>query len=227
MGDVWEEYDEHKKRFRKLPSKFQQILENERSIDEEEQRILEALDSASGEDKAALLFEARELQTRRQQCVEEQERLVEEFEQIEAAQTALSTRANERLEDVRSAALETEKMLFEIGKLVATLAIGTIVAMTAVTPALLPKLDNLAGLWPAFVWLLISVGTSVFLCMYCMMQVSQLLARPRRRSKPSRLPRWSRHLIGRLPYMILGTFSVGALVIGLYKFALFVSTNIG
>jgi hypothetical protein len=96
MGDVWEEYDEHKERFRELHSKLHQSLENERSVDEEEQRIFDALDTASGEEeKTALLFEARELQARRQQFVEEARRITDEFEQIEAAQTALSARANE------------------------------------------------------------------------------------------------------------------------------------
>jgi hypothetical protein len=231
MGDVWHEYGEHAERFRELNSKLQEKLEEARRIDGSEQRILERFDTAFGEqDKAALLFEAKELQKRRQQVDEEWGRLLEEFEELEAAHEALTKRADERLEDVRKSALETEKMLFDIGKLVATLSIGTIVAMSAVTPALLPKLDNLEGLWPAFGWLLTSVAVSIIMCIYSTSQVSQLLARGsmrRRRSIRSKLPSWASNLVRVMPYSVLLTFSVGALLIGIVRFVLFISVSIG
>jgi hypothetical protein len=216
-------------------SELRDRLDEARSIDDEEQRIVDKIETASEEEKTVLLFEARELQERRKMVVEKVAQLIEESEDSHAASDAPDSRVDERLEDVRIAALDTEKKLFEMRKLVATLsiativatlAIGTIVAISAVTPALLPKLNNLEGLWPAFGWLLISVAGSIILCVYSMSQVSQLLARSRR-SNRSRLPGWASKLIRALPYTVLITFSAGALLIGIVSFALFISASIG
>jgi hypothetical protein len=221
-------------------SELRDRLEEARSIDDEEQRIMDELETASEEEKTVLLFKARELQERRKMVVEKVALLIEESEDSHAASDAPDSRMDERLEDVRIAALETEKRLFEmrklvatlaIGTIVATLAIGTIVAIYAVTPALLPKLNNPEGLWPAFAWLLISVAGSIILCAYSMSQVSQLLARGSlgrgRRSNRSRLPGWASKLIRALPYTVLITFSTGALLIGVVSFALFISASKG
>jgi hypothetical protein len=212
-------------------SELRDRLDEARSIDDEEQRIVDKLESASEEEKTVLLFKARELQERRKMVIEKVALLIEESEDSHAASDAPDSRADERLEDVRIAALDMEKMLFEMRKLVATLAIGTIVAMSAVTPALLPKLNNLEGLWPAFGWLLISVAGSTIMCVYSMSQVSQLLARGSlgrgRGSNRSRLPDWASKLLRALPYTVLITFSSGALLIGIVSFALFISASIG
>ena len=230
-------------------SELRDRLEEARSIDDEEQRIVDELETASEEEMTALLFEARELQERRKMVVEKVAQLIEESEDTHAGSDALDSRVDERLEDVHIAALETEKKLFEmrklvatlaigtivatlaIGTIVATLAIGTIVAISAVTPALLPKLNNLEGLWPAFGWLLISVAGSIIICVYSMSQVSQLFAQGSvglgRRSNWSRLPGWASKLIRALPYTVLITFSAGALLIGIVSFALFISASIG
>ena len=132
--------------------------------------------------------------------VERVAQLIEESEDTHAGSDALDSRVDARLEDVRIAALETEKKLFEMRKLVATLAI---VAIYAVTPALLPKLNNPEGLWPAFAWLLISVAGSIILCVYSLSQVSQLFAQGSvgrgRRSNRSNLPDWASKLIRALP----------------------------
>ena len=147
-------------------------LDEARSIDDEEQRIVDKLETASEEEMTALLFKARELQERRKMVVEKVALLIEESDDTHAGSVPGLPRGR-GLEDVRIAALETEKKLFEmrklvatlaIGTIVATLAIGTIVAIYAVTPALLPKLNNPEGLWPAFAWLLISVAGSIILC---------------------------------------------------------------
>ena len=221
-------------------SELRDRLEEARSIDDEEQRIMDEFETASEEEERVLLFKARELQERRKMVVEKVALLIKESEDSHAGSGALDSRVDERLEDVRIAALDTEKMLFEMRKLVATLAIGTIVttlaigtivAISAVTPALLPKLNNLEGLWPAFGWLLISMAGSIILCAYSMSQVSQLLARGSlgrgRRSKRSRLPGWASKLIRALPYTVLITFSTGALLIGVVSFALFISASKG
>jgi hypothetical protein len=212
-------------------SELRDRLEEARSIDDEEQPIVDELETASEEEMTALRFEARELQERRKMVVEKVAQLIEESEDTHAGSDALDSRVDERLEDMRIAALETEKKLFEMRKLVATLAIGTIVAMSAVTPALLPKLNNLEGLWPAFGWLLISVAGSIIICVYSMSQVSQLFAQGSvglgRRSNWSRLPGWASKLIRALPYTVLITFSAGALLIGIVSFALFISASIG
>jgi hypothetical protein len=212
-------------------SELRDRIEEARSIDDEEQRIMDELETASEEEKTILLFKARELQERRKMVVEKVALLIEESEDSHAGSDALDSRVDERLEDVRIAALETEKKLFEMRKLVATLAIGTIVAIYAVTPALLPKLNNPEGLWPAFGWLLISVAGSIILCAYSMSQVSQLFARGSlgrgRRSNRSRLPGWASKSIRALPYTVLITFSAGALLIGIVSFALFISASIG
>jgi hypothetical protein len=221
-------------------SELRDRLEEARSIDDEEQRIMDELETASEEEKTVLLFKARELQERRKMVVEKVALLIEESEDSHAGSGALDSRVDERLEDVRIAALETEKKLFEmrklvatlaIGTIVATLAIGTIVAIYAVTPALLPKLNNPEGLWPAFAWLLISVAGSIILCVYSLSQVSQLFAQGSlgrgRRSNRSRLPGWASKLIRALPYTVLITFSAGALLIGIVSFALFISASIG
>jgi hypothetical protein len=221
-------------------SELRDRLEEARSIDDEEQRIMDELETASEEEKTVLLFKARELQERRKMVVEKVALLIEESEDSHAGSGALDSRVDERLEDVRIAALETEKRLFEmrklvatlaIGTIVATLAIGTIVAIYAVTPALLPKLNNPEGLWPAFGWLLISVAGSIILCVYSLSQVSQLFAQGSlgrgRRSNRSRLPGWASKLIRALPYTVLITFSAGALLIGIVSFALFISASIG
>jgi hypothetical protein len=220
-------------------SELRNRLEEARSIDDEEQRIMDELETASEEEKTVLLFEARELQERRKMVVEKVVQLIEESEDSHAGSDAMDSRVDERLEDVRIAALETEK-LFEtrklvatlaIGTIVATLAIGTIVAISAVTPALLPKLNNLEGLWPAFGWLLISVTGSIIMCVYSLSQVSQLFARGSvgrgRRSNRSRLSDWASKLIRALPYTVLITFSAGALLIWIVSFALFISASIG
>jgi hypothetical protein len=221
-------------------SELRDRLEEARSIDDEEQRIVDKLETASEEEKTVLLFKARELQERRKMVVEKVALLIEESEDSHAGSGALDSRVDERLEDVRIAALETEKKLFEmrklvatlaIGTIVATLAIGTIVAIYAVTPALLPKLNNPEGLWPAFGWLLISVAGSIIMCAYSMSQVTQLFARSSlgrgRRSNRSRLPGWASKLLRALPYTVLITFSAGALLIGIVSFALFISASIG
>ena len=212
-------------------SELRDRLEEARSIDDEEQRIMDELETASEEEKTVLLFKARELQERRKMVVEKVALLIKESEDSHAGSGALDSRVDERLEDVRIAALETEKRLFEMRKLVATLAIGTIVAIYAVTPALLPKLNNPEGLWPAFAWLLISVAGSIILCVYSLSQVSQLFARGSvgrgRRSNRSNLPGWASKLIRALPYTVLITFSAGALLIGIVSFALFISASIG
>jgi hypothetical protein len=221
-------------------SELRDRLEEARSIDDEEQRIMDKLETASEEEMTALLFKARELQERRKMVVEKVALLIEESDDTHAGSGALDSRVDERLEDVRIAALETEKKLFEmrklvatlaIGTIVATLAIGTIVAIYAVTPALLPKLNNPEGLWPAFAWLLISVAGSIILCVYSLSQVSQLFAQGSlgrgRRSNRSRLPGWASKLLRALPYTVLITFSAGALLIGIVSFALFISASIG
>jgi hypothetical protein len=221
-------------------SELRDRLEEARSIDDEEQRIMDEFETASEEEKRVLLFKARELQERRKMVVEKVALLIKESEDSHAGSGALDSRVDERLEDVRIAALETEKKLFEmrklvatlaIGTIVATLAIGTIVAIYAVTPALLPKLNNPEGLWPAFAWLLISVAGSIILCVYSLSQVSQLFAQGSvgrgRRSNRSRLPGWASKLIRALPYTVLITFSAGALLIGIVSFALFISASIG
>jgi hypothetical protein len=221
-------------------SELRDSLEEARSIDDEEQRIMDKLETASEEEMTALLFKARELQERRKMVVEKVALLIEESEDSHAGSDATDSRVDERLEDVRIAALETEKKLFEmrklvatlaIGTIVATLAIGTIVAIYAVTPALLPKLNNPEGLWPAFAWLLISVAGSIILCVYSLSQVSQLFAQGSlgrgRRSNRSRLPGWASKLLRALPYTVLITFSAGALLIGIVSFALFISASIG
>ena len=221
-------------------SELRDRLEEARSIDDEEQRIMDELETASEEEKRVLLFKARELQERRKMVVEKVVLLIEESEDSHAGSGALDSRVDERLEHVRIAALDMEKKLFEmrklvatlaIGTIVATLAIGTIVAIYAVTPALLPKLNNPEGLWPAFAWLLISVAGSIILCVYSLSQVSQLFAQGSlgrgRRSNRSRLPGWASKLIRALPYTVLITFSAGALLIGIVSFALFISASIG
>jgi hypothetical protein len=221
-------------------SELRDSLDEARSIDDEELRIMDKLETASEEEKTVLLFKARELQERRKMVVEMVAQLIEESEDSHAGSEALDSCVDERLEDVRIAALETEKNLFEmrkvvatlaVGTIVATLAIGTIVAKYAVTPALLPKLNNPEGLWPAFGWLLISVAGSIILCVYSMSQVSQLFARGSvgrgRRSNRSRLPDWTSKLIRALPHTVLITFSAGALLIGIVSFALFISASIG
>jgi len=221
-------------------SELRDRLEEARSIDDEEQRIMDEFETASEEEKRVLLFKARELQERRKMVVEKVALLIKESEDSHAGSGALDSRVDERLEDVRIAALETEKKLFEmrklvatlaIGTIVATLAIGTIVAIYAVTPALLPKLNNPEGLWPAFAWLLISVAGSIILCVYSLSQVSQLFTQGSvgrgRRSNRSRLPGWASKLIRALPYTVLITFSAGALLIGIVSFALFISASIG
>jgi hypothetical protein len=221
-------------------SELRDRLEEARSIDDEEQRIMDKLETASEEEMTALLFKARELQERRKMVVEKVALLIEESDDTHAGSGALDSRVDERLEDVRIAALDTEKKLFEmrklvatlaIGTIVATLAIGTIVAIYAVTPALLPKLNNPEGLWPAFAWLLISVAGSIILCVYSLSQVSQLFAQGSlgrgRRSNRSRLPGWASKLLRALPYTVLITFSAGALLIGIVSFALFISASIG
>jgi hypothetical protein len=173
-------------------SELRNRLEEARSIDDEEQRIMDELETASEEEESILLFKARELQERRKMVVEKVALLIEESEDSHAASDAPDSRVDERLEDVRIAALDMEKKLFETRKLVSTLAIGTIVAISAVTPALLPKLNNLEGLWPAFGWLQISVAGSIILYVYSLSQVSQLFARGSvgrgRGSNRSRLP---------------------------------------
>ena len=221
-------------------SELRDSLEEARSIDDEEQRIMDELETASEEETTVLLFKARELQERRKMVVEKVALLIEESEDSHAASGAPDSRVDERLEHVRIAALETEKKLFEmrklvailaIGTIVATLAIGTIVAIYAVTPALLPKLNNPEGLWPAFAWLLISVAGSIILCVYSLSQVSQLFAQGSVglgiRSNRSRLPGRASKLIRTLPYTVLITFSAGALLIGIVSFALFISASIG
>jgi len=221
-------------------SELRDRLDEARSIDDEEQRIVDKLETASEEEMTVLLFEARELQERREMVVKKVAQLIEESEDSHAASDAPDSRVKERLEAVRIVALDTEKKLFEMRKLVATLAIGTIaitlaigtiVAIYAVTPALLPKLNNPEGLWPAFGWLLISVAGSIILCVYSMSQVSQLFARGSvgrgRRSNKSRLPGSASKLIRALPYTVLITFSAGALLIGIVSFALFISASIG
>jgi hypothetical protein len=210
-------------------SELRDSLDEARSIDDEEQRIVDKLETASEEEKTVLLFKARELQERRKMVVEKVALLIEQAEDSHAGSDALDSRVDERLEDVRIAALETEMKLLKmrklvatlaigtIGTIVATLAIGTIVAVYAVTPALLPKLNNPEGLWPAFGWLLISVAGSIILCVFSMSQVSQLFARGSvgrgRRSNRYRLPGWASKLIRALPYTVLITFSASALLI--------------
>jgi hypothetical protein len=221
-------------------SELRDRLEEARSIDDEEQRIMDELETASEEEKTVQLFKARELQERRKMVVEKVALLIDELEDTHAGSGALDSRVDERLEYVRIAALDMEKKLFEmrklvatiaIGTIVATLAIGTIVAIYAVTPALLPKLNNPEGLWPAFGWLLISVAGSIILCVYSLSQVSQLFAQGSvgrgRRLRRSRLPDWASKLIRALPYTVLITFSAGALLIGIVSFALFISASIG
>jgi hypothetical protein len=206
-------------------------LNEARSIDDEEQRIVDKLETASEEELTALLFEARELQERRKIWVEKVAQLIEESEDTHAASDAPDSRVDEWLEYARIAALDMEKKLFVMRTHVSTLAIGTIVAISAVTPALLPKLNNLEGLWPAFGWLLISVAGSIIMCVYGMSQVPQLMARGSvgwgRGSNRSRLPDWASKLIRALPYTVLITFSAGALLIGIVSFALFIGASLG
>jgi len=221
-------------------SELRDRLDEARSIDDKEQHIMDKLETASEEEKTVLLFKARELQERRKMVVEKVALLIKESEDSHAGSGALDSRVDERLEDVRIAALETEKKLFEmrklvatlaIGTIVATLAIGTIVAIYAVTPAHLPILNNPEGLWPAFGWLLISVAGSIILCAFSMSQVYQLFARGSvgrsSRSNRSRLPGWASKLMRALPYTVLITFSAGALLIEIVSFALFISASTG
>ncbi len=212
LDELIEERNEHAKSMKDLLRRTEKIVDKARRLKDEAWQESDDL----SERKIRSIKEA----------VEEADSLLEEVGKASVKLNDLHTRMDAGLENVRTAALETEKMLFEVGKLTATLAIGTIVAISAVTPALLPNLGSLEGLWPAFGWLLCSVAVSIVMCLYSMSQVSQLLANLRRRNR-ARLPDWASWWINALPYSLMLTLSVGALLIGLAQFAFFVSVNLG
>lgn len=188
-------------------------------------RFLDAYDPDTGEEDAAVLrLDSHGFVERSNRLQEESDQLIEEAEETKAALDELQERIWAGVERTRTAAVETEKMMFEIAKLVATLDVGIIVAVAAVTPSLFPDLRSLAGLWPSFGWMLGSVAASILLCMFTMSNVSQLLANIRR--KRSRLPKPLSRLVGALPYAVLLTLSIGGLLIGIGKFAIFVSMNL-
>ena len=69
-------------------------LDEARSIDDEEQRIVDELETASEEEKTALLFKARELQERRKMVVEKVALLIEESDDTHAGSDALDSRVD-------------------------------------------------------------------------------------------------------------------------------------
>jgi hypothetical protein len=143
---------------------------------------------------------------------------------------ALGERTGQAREALRTSVIETDKMFFEVFKLVATLAIGSIVAISAVTPALFPRLGTLEGLWPAYGWLLVSLASAVIACNYLAFSIGRTLnrLRPRRkgwlgRKVPERVSRHASELI----YAVLMALPLVSLLNGLWKFTRFVSSGLG
>lgn len=224
LQGLFKRYEEYNKHLRELNFKLRDNGIEQRQIFDEAQRTVETAEASSKEEERAALLRIVDGRLERvKQLGEEFSLLQQEYENTQAEVDALKGSVDENMAHVHTAAIETERLLFEIGKLVATLSIGTIVAISAVTPALLPNLNDLGSLWPAFGWIFTAIVASVLLCMYAMSNISQLLAQLATRK--SWLPLWASRVVGATPYAFLLTFSVGALLIGIGGFVLFVSRN--
>jgi hypothetical protein len=221
-------------RLKALGARSETLADELTRIDAREEQIEKALESASSEDKEALLFEAGELRREGKAIAEnireEAKNEAAELESIREEMAALDERTGPAREAFRTAATEIEKMYFEVFKLVATLAIGSIVAISAVTPALFPRLGNLEGLWPAYGWLLFSLASAVVACTYLALSIGTTLTRSRTRRKgwlgrkvPERVSRQASSII----YAALMTLPLFSLLNGLWKFTTFVSSGLG
>ena len=210
-------------RMERIDSDLDRVMANQ-------ERIAKAVEGASSEHKEALLFEAEELNREFESVAEEFKRAKEELKSIRAAMSALDERTGPAREALRTAAIETEKMVFEVFKLVATLAIGSVVAISAVTPALFPRLGNLEGLWPAYGWLLVSLASSVVACAYLAISIGMSLnpLRPRRKGwLGRRVPEKVSRLISAIGHAALLSLPLSSLLIGLWKFTAFGGNGLG
>jgi hypothetical protein len=226
LNDLIRQRAEIGDRLRELNSKLQENHDERQRLDADKQRIMDNLEAAPDEaDRDVIALETDDIYERQRQLVEEALGLIKDSEKAREADAEISKRIDEALEKVRVAAIESEKMLFEVFKLVATLGIAASVAIAAVTPALLPKLNSFEGLWPVYEWLLASIAASVIACAVLAFSISNMLM-PARRARRSRMPGWVRRLIGASVYAVLFSFSLAGLLWGLFGFVLFISTQL-
>lgn len=241
--DYTRRIQENRDKRKDIENEVGEIRSQVNEVSGEKQRISETEDASLQDLKtleaklAELVDRISRLKTNMAQVDKEAEHLLAEYEPIQAR---TRTRINRKIEDIRSAQIETEKMMFEFGKLLATVAIAGIVAVSAVSPALLPELDSPAGLWPALLWLLVAVIGSVSLCFYSMANASRILFREKQsfdtldrlinkipqRVRAIKVLRWICRIKNVLPYAVLLISSMGALIIGILRFILFMDSNL-
>ena len=227
--EVNQSYEEINARLKALLAKSVGHADEIERVDADVDRIAQALEGASSEEKDALLFEAQELSRKRDGLVGELRSSLTEAEGLREDSSALRKRSPLALEELRTASLETEKMFFEVYKLVATLAVGSIVAISAVTPALFPQLGNLEGLWPAYGCLLFSLASAVVACAYLALSIGMTLNPKRPRGKgwlSRRLPEKADRLISAITYAAVLALPLSSLLIGLWWFVTFVGAGL-
>jgi len=117
------------------------------------------------------------------------------------------------LEQLTTAYVEGEKLYFEVYKLIATLATGTIVAVAAITAVLEPGPDRIWMFALAATSLLGSISGAVAACLSSAGRVRQGLM-------PDSTPQSDRS------HLIITVFTIGTLVLGVFLSSLFLSTNV-
>lgn len=123
----------------------------------------------------------------------------------------------QHIEQARTAKLESDKMMFEIAKLVATIATGVVVAISVISASLIPEPDNVRLLWASYGSMLVSISFSIT---FCVAATFSIFARLSPFSDES-------GTLWQVVYWVFFVFSVSGIPIGLLLFAEFIGRESG
>jgi hypothetical protein len=206
---------EIKDRHEKLRESLRTLGEEQEAVNIEAERIrgeVDRLDRLGDEMETATDADIERIEREVESVLERQRSLEKATTEMEEELSAVDRLSNGYFEQLTTANVEGEKLSFEVYKLIATLATGTIVAVAAITAVLEPDPH---GIWMfafATLFLLASISGSVGACFSSAERVRQGLI-------PNGTPQ-SNSLHGLAVYM-----SLGGLILGVFLSSLFLASN--
>ncbi len=176
-------------------------------------RLVDEIETATDADRERIEREVESLRSQGEAFLERQRSLEKATTEMEEEVSAVERLFSGYLEQLTTAIVEGEKLYFEVYKLIATLATGTIVAVAAITAVLEPAPNGILMFAFAVLLLLASISGSVSACLSSAGRVRQGLM-------PDSTPQSDRS------HLIITFFTIGTLVLGVFLSSLFWSTNV-
>jgi hypothetical protein len=222
---------EIKDRYEKLRESLRTLGEEQEAVNSEGERIrgemdrldrlVDEIETATDADRERIerefesQFESQfeSLRSKGEAFLERQRSLEKATTEMDEEVSAVERLFSGYLEQLTTAIVEGEKLYFEVYKLIATLATGTIVAVAAITAVLEPAPNGILMFAFAVLLLLASISGSVSACLSSAERVRQGLM-------PDSTPQSDRS------HLIITFFTIGTLVLGVFLSSLFLSTNV-